>query len=595
MENPSDRETSALVASNEYLNREVARLESERDALERELRRVTGGYGWKVIGAYRRWLVRHKANPLVKFCEWLTMRMLARSYGEEEQDPERRYQKWIAAQELTPERLDAIAEAMAGFAYRPLISVCIAAPDDTNDQLVRAAVDSMRSQLHDHWELCVEGGKQTHSASDPDARIVERPSSASEFAVFLPPDGAFSRDALFAVVQQLNRYRDADLIYWDEDRLGANAARYAAFFKPDWSPDLILSTNYIGRSFAVRRSLVDAIDSIGSNGFDLVLRACERARAIIHIAKILYHAREAESPANDTHAVEAALRRQGIGAKVETSKSGSHFVRYEIRDHPMVSVLIPTRDRLELLQKCIESILGKTDYDNYEIIILDNDSGEPDTLRYFEQMRDKVRVVRCPGPFNFSAINNRGVAEARGHFIVFLNNDTEVIRPDWMRALLEHAQRPEVGAVGAKLLFPDGRIQHAGVVLGIEGTVAHAFRLMPSDSPMLANVVRNCSAVTAACMMMRRSLFEEVGRLDEALPIDYNDIDLCLRLRRRGLLIVYTPLALLYHHESASRQPYRSQPYRELFMSRWGRDIMRGDPYYNRNLTLARDDWSVAI
>jgi GT2 family glycosyltransferase len=264
----------------------------------------------------------------------------------------------------------------------------------------------------------------------------------------------------------------------------------------------------------------------------------------------------------------------------------------------MVSIMIPTKDKCRLLRQCIDSIEKKTDYPNYEIIVLDNDSSDLETLDYFARIADKVRILRCPGQFNFSAINNRGAREARGEFLLFLNNDTEVIRRQWMRAMIEQAQRPEVAAVGAKLLFSDGRMQHAGIVLGIDGIAGHAFRLMRDDAtryPALDDVIRDCSAVTAACMMMRHSLFDEVGGFDETLPIDFNDVDLCLRLRQRRYLIVYTPLALLYHHESATRGHFHVPEYQALFLRRWDRYIRNGDPYYNRNLTLAAEDWSVAI
>jgi GT2 family glycosyltransferase len=340
------------------------------------------------------------------------------------------------------------------------------------------------------------------------------------------------------------------------------------------------------------------VGGAGYESYDLVLRASERTSSIVHIPKVLYHQGETENPPDDVRAIEEALRRRSLHGKVVTMGRGRYSVRYEILHNPMVSILIPTRDKRELLEKCIDTILEKTNYTNYEIIILDNDSSEPETLRYFQQISDKARILRCPGPFNFSAINNRGVVASRGDLLIFLNNDTEVISPHWMRALIEQAQRPEVGAVGAKLLFRDRRIQHAGVVLGIDGLVLHAFGHLPDDgpdSPELANVIRDCSAVTGACMMMRRSLFDEVGGFDESLPENFNDIDLCLRLRQRGYLIVYTPLALLYHHERSSRRGGRAQPHLDIFMRRWGAYIRAGDPYYNPNLTLAKSDWSVAI
>jgi GT2 family glycosyltransferase len=526
--------------------------------------------------------------------------MLNRTVGQEEQDPRKRYQLWIEAHELTAERIETIRAATVAFRYRPLISVYISVHGDVIENFLTRAIDSVRTQLYDNWEACImtdEANKDhvrtmldRYATGDP--RFKEKHFLEGDFVVFLEQHGELSRASLFELVKQLNRNPLADLIYWDEDKFDATGSRCHPFFKPDWSPDLILSMNYVGRSFAARKSLIDDIGGIRSEygveqTYDLVLRAAERTEAIVHIPEVLYHRRETDAASQDAPVIERALQRRGLRGRVETSQPGRHSVRYEIRDDPMVSILIPTKDKCLLLKQCIDSIAKKTDYANYEIVVLDNDSRDPETLKYFQQVSDRVRVLRCPGRFNFSAINNRGAAEARGEFLLFLNNDTEVIRPDWMRALIEQAQRPEVGAVGAKLLFRDGRIQHAGIVLGIEGGAGHAFRLMPDDValPGLANVIRDCSAVTAACMMMRRSLFDEVGGFDEALPIDSNDVDLCLRLRQHGFLIVYTPLALLRHHESATRGRFHIQEYRELFLRRWGSYIRKGDPYYNRNLT----------
>jgi O-antigen biosynthesis protein len=600
------RELSTLIASNEFLSREIARLEGERDALSRELRYVKGGYSWKVIGGYRRWLVRYRRVALVRFCESLTTWLLRLTLGQQEQDPAKLYEAWIAQNDLTAERLGAIAATMAAFSHRPLISVYISVRAKAAEDLLRAAIDSVRGQLYQNWEVCIASDLNgegrvadmldTYKRDDP--RIQDKRRADGELVVFLNQHGELSRDALFELAQQLNRNRGTDLIYWDEDRLDLNGTRCAPLFKPDWSPDLILSMNYVGQSFAVRKNVLEMVGGADYESYDLVLRASEHTSSIVHIPKILYHQREMENPPDDVHAIEEALRRRSLRGKVVAMGRRHYSVRYEILDNPMVSILIPTRDKRELLEKCIDTILEKTDYTNYEIIILDNDSSEPETFKYFRQISDQARTLGCPGPFNFSAINNRGVAAARGDLLLFLNNDTEVISPHWMRALIEQAQRPEVGAVGAKLLFRDGRIQHAGVILGIDGLVLHAFGHLPDDapdSPVFANVIRDCSAVTGACMMMRRSLFDEVGGFDERLPENFNDIDLCLRLRQRGYLIVYTPLAFLYHHERSSRRGGRAQPYLDIFMRRWGAYIKAGDPYYNRNLTLAKSDWSVAI
>jgi len=271
-------------------------------------------------------------------------------------------------------------------------------------------------------------------------------------------------------------------------------------------------------------------------------------------------------------------------------------VRYKIAGQPLISIIIPTRDRVELLKRCLESIEAKTTYRHFEIIVLDNQSEAPDTLTYLAGLPHMVVPIR--GPFNYSYLNNVGAAHARGEFLLFLNNDIEVITEEWLEALLEHAQRKEVGAVGAKLLYPNGTIQHAGVGLGHGGVAGHAFWYLPADDPGyfdLAQVVRNCSAVTGACMMMRTSVFAAVGGFDENIRVVFNDVDLCLRVREKGYLVVYTPYAVLYHLESATRNSLHPATDEEYVRKRWGRVIAAGDPYYNPHLSLERFDFSLRI
>ena|SRR5271170_2087910 len=604
-----ERDPSMLRNRNQFLKHEIPIVERDLEVRHGEVERVEKSLTRKIIGRYRRWVLRNRHGVPIKAYETIVVSMLNRILGKGNQDPEKRYQRWLEAHELTFERIKAIAATAAAFPYRPLISVFISVRGDVIENFLIRSIDSVRAQLYDHWEVCIarDGASENHVgmvierfvAADP--RIREKRLPEGEFVVFLDQHGELSRDALFEIVKRINRNLQADLIYWDEDKLDTKGSRRTPFFKPDWSPDLILSMNYVGKSVAIRKNLLDTIGGLRSEHgaeqtYDLLLRAAERTQEIDHIPKVLYHQHGANSSSQQVQMVEEALRRRGLCGKVETSEGKHHSVRYEIRGDPSVSIIIPTRDKWQLLKKCIDSIAQKTDYPNYEIVVLDNDSSDPATFKYFREVSPQARVLRCPGPFNFSAISNRGAAEARGDFLLFLNNDTEVLRPDWMRALIEQAQRPEVGAVGAKLLFSDGRIQHAGIVLGIDGVAGHAFRLVPDDvpNPQLANVIRNCSGVTGACMTIRRSLFDQLGGFDQSLAIDFNDVDLCLRLRRLGYLIVYTPLALLHHHESATRRGFRREPYQEIFLRRWGNYINNGDPYYNRNLTLVSEDWNVA-
>jgi GT2 family glycosyltransferase len=362
-----------------------------------------------------------------------------------------------------------------------------------------------------------------------------------------------------------------------------------------------------------RRSLLGEIGGFrpgfdGSQDYDLLLRFTERTGRIGHIPKVLYHcgkssdsaaaSQAAEPFAHEAgrHAVEDALRRRGREARVENVLPGRYTVRYKLSTTPLVSIIIPTRDRWSLLRQCLRSIEEKTSYSRYEVIVLDNDSVDPETLKGLSAVAEKWRVYTYPGAFNFSALNNFGAAQARGEYFVFLNNDSQVIEPDWLTAMLEQAQRPEVGAVGARLHYPDGRIQHAGLVLGVGGVAEHAFKGLPGNALTyfaFADVVRNVSAVTAACMMVPRRAFEEVSGFDERLHVALNDVDLCLRLRQRGYLIIYTPLALLYHHESGTRGRLHPPKDEELVWAVWGNLILKGDPYYNPNLTLSRPDWSL--
>lgn len=542
---------------------------------------------------------------------------------------DREYQTWLdrPGQE---DRRDTPA-ALAQLRAQPLISVLVAIPT-SGAAALRRTLESVRAQSYARWELCLGAGAGLDAATehvldeaaagDPRVLVKRLPDAADVVASangafaaasgdlvgLLEPGDVLAPDALYHVAALLDVESETDVVYSDEDRLDADRLRHAPFFKPDWSPDLLLSTAYLGRFTAVRRRLLDETGGFrpgfhGHHEHDLLLRVTERARQVSHVARVLCHRGPAPAPApgpeaatGGRRAVEEALARRGTVAAVEVVGAGAYHVRYPIAGSPLVSIIIATRDRLPLLRQCIRSIEERTAYRRYEILVVDNDSREPDALSYLEALARRWPVYRSPGTFNFAAINNLGVRHARGEHLLFLNNDTQVIAPDWLEAMIEHAQRPEVGAVGAKLLFPDGRIQHAGVVVGLGGIAGHAFKHhtgVRADRAGLPDVVRNCSAVTGACLMVSRARFDEVQGFDERLRVVFNDIDLCLRLRERGHLIVFTPRALLYHYESASRGRREPPDDLKLFRSRWGDALRRGDPYYNPNLTLAREDWSL--
>jgi GT2 family glycosyltransferase len=554
------------------------------------------------------------------------------------QHPNAQYQVWLQQHRLTPQEIARMKAAAKTFSYTPLISI-VTPVYDTDEVWLRKAIESVRAQIYPHWELCLVNDASTKPhvgpileesvAGDSRVRVKHLPYNegivgasthalslaTGEFIGLLDHDDELSPDALFEVVKRLNEDPNLDLLYSDEDKLELDGLRVEPFFKPDWSPDLLLSMNYISHFSVLRRSILTDIGGFragfdGRQDYDLLLRFTELTDKIAHIPKILYHWRKTPGSAAAStaakpfayeaaqRAIEDALRRRGYEGRVERIVPGLFAVRYRIPSAPLVSIIIPTRDRWQLLQQCVRSIEKKTDYARYEIIVLDNDSIELETLNYLDAIASKWGVYRCPGPFNFSTINNFGASKAKGDYLLFLNNDTQVIRSDWLTAMVEQAQRPEVGAVGAKLLYPDGRIQHAGVILGIGGVAVHAFKYRPANSTSqysFADVVRNCSAVTAACMLVRQRIFWEVGGFDERLRVAFNDVDLCLRLRQQGYLIVYTPFALLYHYESATRGRLHPPEDEELAWKLWGDLIRRGDAYYNPNLTVSREDWSLRL
>ena len=552
-------------------------------------------------------------------------------------EPETGYQQWLRRHVLTPEDIAAMGRQVEGFTYRPRVSVITPVYNTPEAWLLRM-VASVQAQVYPDWELCLvdDGSTDLHvmpaleelAATDPRIRVEQLPQNegiggasaralqmaTGEFVALLDHDDELSPDALFEVVACLATEPELDLLYSDEDKLDVDGQRVEPFFKPDWSPDLLLSMNYVAHLTVLRRSLVEAAGGFrrgfdGSQDYDLLLRVTEQTARIAHIPKVLYHWRKAAGSVATGHAAKPfaqaaaqraladALGRRGREGRVESMSPGRYTVRYALHDRPLVSIIIPTRDRLELLRQCVDSVERMTDYAPYEILIVDNDSVEPATRQYLEAAGGRWRVIRCPGPFNFARINNLGVTAARGDYYVFLNNDTLVRREDWLEAMVEQAQRLEVGAVGARLLFPDARIQHAGVVLGVGGVAGHAFKYCPGDASIhfdLPNVVRNVSAVTAACMMVPRRVFEDVGGFDERFAVAFNDVDLCCRIRARGYLIVYTPLAELCHLESASRKHLHPPADEVLMWERWGATIRAGDPYYNPNLTAMHEDWSVA-
>jgi GT2 family glycosyltransferase len=415
------------------------------------------------------------------------------------------------------------------------------------------------------------------------------------------------------------------MIYSDEDKVDENNQARDPFFKPDWCPDSFLSRMYTCHLGTYRRSLVTEIGGFragyeGSQDYDFVLRLTEKTKNIFHIPKILYHWRihpgsTASSLASKDYAAKAAQkalsdalsRRNEPGRVIPISGGCYNIVRYEVKDFQLVSVIIPTRNLGQVLNKCLTSIFEKTTYPNYEVLVIDNGSTEAETLDVIKQWKVKEQNrFRCEGldiHFNYSKINNYAVEKAKGEYLLFLNNDTEVLTPDWIEAMVEQAQRPCIGAVGARLLYPDKTIQHAGVIC-VGGVAGHSHRHYSSDSPGYFNqiqTVNNYSALTAACLMCRREVFEAVGGFEEQLAVAFNDVDLCFKMIENGYRNVYLPHVVLYHYESKSRgeentpeKQVRFLSEIEYMQSKWNKFINH-DPCYSPNLTKDRADYSINV
>lgn len=555
-------------------------------------------------------------------------------------DPDRRYALWLARHRVGFGSLYRLRDAARAFPYQPRISI-VTPVYNVAEAWLRRAVESVRDQAYENWELCLVNDASTaphirpileeYAGLDGRIKVVhllenEGIAGASnhglraatgEYVGFLDHDDELYPEALFEVVRLLNRDPGVDMFYSDEDKIELDGRRTSAFFKPDWSPDLLLCMNYLCHFAVYRRSVLEEVGGFrggfdGSQDWDLILRVSERTQRIAHIPKILYGWRKIAGSAAGSvtakpyaytagrAAIQDALARRGLEGRVEIVGPGRYQVRYAVRGRPKVSLVIPVKDRIDLTRRCVESVESKSTYRNFEIVIIDNGSVEEQSQRYLQTLASRHRVLRYDRPFNYSAINNLGASQASGDYLLFLNNDVEVVSRDWLEAMLGHAQRPEVGAVGARLLFPSGRMQHGGVfVVGTETAFAlHAFKHLPGDSPCyfgFHEATRNWSAVTGACMMVRRSVFDEVGGFEEGLRVAFNDVDLCLRMRQRGYLIVYTPLATLIHHESATRKVLHPMEDVRLVHERWKEIIERGDPYYNPNLTRVREDFLLDV
>lgn len=544
-------------------------------------------------------------------------------------------------EELEAQRTEVFPRSIKFSVVVPLYNT----PEKFLHEMIRSVID----QTYADWELCMaDGSDEAHGNVERICRQYMRKDlrikyqrleenlgisgntnaclemATGDYIGLFDHDDLLHPAALHEVMRAICE-QDADFIYTDENTFHEKPEdAFCPHFKPDYAPDTLRSYNYICHFTVFSRELLDEVGKFrrefdGSQDYDMVLRLTEKASKIVHIPEILYFWRaHSGSTAGDISAkpytMDAARRalgehldRVGLVGEVEDSSIPSTYrIKYTISGCPKVSIVIPNMDHADTLRTCISSILEKTTYENFEIVIIENNSRKEETFAYYDELKTdpRIQIVTWEGKFNYSAINNFGVREAAtGEYILLLNNDIEVITPDWLQEMLMFAQRPDVGAVGAMLYYPDDTIQHAGVVLGIGGVAGHAHKYFPRGDfgyMSRATIAQDLSVVTAACVMLPRTVWDEVGGLDETFEVAFNDVDLCMRIRKAGYLIVWTPYAELYHYESKSRgaedTPEKKKRFEgevRRFQARWKSELAAGDPYYNPNLTLVREDFSV--
>lgn len=556
------------------------------------------------------------------------------------------YQKWLPKH--LPDKAELERQRREVFAYAPKISVVVPLYR-TPKQYLGALVESLLEQTYPNWELCLSDGSGKDSPlsgyleelqrrdgrikvvqAEEALKISENTNRAlaaadGDYIAFADHDDVLTPHALYECVRVLNQQPPADVIYSDEDKMSMDGHKFfQPHFKPDFNIDLLRTVNYICHLFVVKRSLQKQVGDLreefdGAQDYDFIFRCVEKAEKICHIPKILYHWRShenstSENPESKLYAFEAGERAiqahyDRLGIQAEVSKGeylGLYRTRYHLDPKPLVSIIIPNKDHIDDLKRCIDSIEQKSRYENYEYIIVENNSTEEETFAFYRQLEEqnpKAHVVYYKGKFNYSAINNFGAGFAKGEYLWLLNNDTSIINEDCIEELVGYCSREDVGIVGARLYYEDDTIQHAGVVIGFGGIAGHCFVQHPRGATGYCHRIicaQDYSAVTAACMMVKRRVFDAVGGLTEELEVAFNDIDFCMKVRRLGKLVVYNPYAELYHYESKSRgledTPEKIQRFqREIatFERRWPEILRDGDPYYNPNLTLESQDFSL--
>lgn len=556
--------------------------------------------------------------------------------------PASEYRRW--ANRYEPRPADLTRQRDHRFARSPKVSVVVPVYNPP-EAFLDAMIQSVLAQTYPHWELCLaDASTATHvrplleryAARDRRIRVqyldgnrgIAGNSNAAldlaggDFVALLDHDDTLAPFALFEMVSAINADPAADFLYSDEDKLDTAGERAEPSFKPDWSPETLRSRNYICHLTVLRRDLIDALGGFregfdGAQDYDLVLRASEQARRIIHVPQVLYHWRmHAQSTAsnkeskgyafeNGKKALAEHLTRCGVDASVHDGPIlGTYHVIYHLRTQPLVSVVVPNRDHPEMLARCVDS-LAKSSYANYELLVVENGSTRPETFAYYRELQKlpHVRILEWAKPFNYAAVNNFAARQGAGDLLLFLNNDVEGINPDWLESMVKLAVQPGVGAVGAKLYYADDTIQHAGIVVGMGGVAGHAHLNFPRQAAghmQRLQYTQNVAAVTAACVLIPKAVFEDVGGFDEGFVLAFNDVDLCLQILNKGYRVVWTPDAELYHLESKTRGPEdtiekqtRFRREYELFHLKWGPFLKAGDPYYSPHFRLDRPDFAL--
>lgn len=557
------------------------------------------------------------------------------------------YERWLKDNQITKSELE--EQRKETFSYEPKFSIVVPLYM-TKESYLRALIESVANQTYANWELCFADGSGEGSPLEKIIKeyqkrgldiqyeilaenkgISENTNAAikmatGDYIVLADHDDIVAENALYECAKAINADKNIDVLYSDEDKIDMAGKKYFdPNFKPDLNMDLLCSMNYICHLFVVKKTIIDKIGMLrsefdGAQDHDFILRCVEAAQSVYHIPKVLYHWRchinsTAANPESKLYAFEAGrkaveehYKRIGVPAKVEHSSFyGMFHTKFCWEEQPLISILIPNKDHIEDLKKCMESIEQKSTYRNFEFVVIENNSTEEETFAYYKEIakKENVQVVYYKGGFNFSKINNFGAKYAKGEYLLLLNNDTEIITPECLQELLGYCMREDVGIVGAKLCYDDDTIQHAGVVIGFGGMAGHAFiESSRFDTGYMGRIMcaQDYSAVTAACMMTKKSVYNAVGGLTEALEVAFNDIDYCLKVRELGKLVVYNPYAELYHYESKSRgmedTPEKVERFNSevaKFCERWEDILQKGDPYYNPNLTLDKADFSLRV